>query len=126
MSYIFSLDMDHNGMLSLTEKNVQLISSILRVDPRYRDASRGAEGSVQQRFQAYGLTLDRYELYEIVIAINHIPYFYPDTSLASVFRVVDAISGIENLEGRLRKGDSSLVEEIAKATQVLASGENRH
>ena len=116
MSYKFTLDMDRNGMLSLTEKNVQLISSILRVDPRYRDAARGAEGSVQQRFHAYGLTQERYELYEIVIAINRIPFFYPDTRLASVFQVVDAISGIEDLEDRLRKGDSSLVEEIAKAT----------
>ena len=56
MSNNFSLDMDRNGMLSLTEKNVQLISSILRVDPRYRDAFRGAEGSVQQRFRSYGIT----------------------------------------------------------------------
>lgn len=116
MSYDFTLDMDHNGMLSLTEKNVQLISSILRVDPRCRDASRGVEGSVKQRFRSYGITQERYELYEIVMAINRIPYFYPDTSTASVFQVVDAISGIEDLEDRLRKGDSSLVEEIAKAT----------
>ena len=113
MAYDFTLDMDRNGMLSLTEKNVQLISSILRVDPRYRDAFRGAEGSVQQLFRIYGLTQDYRELTKIVIAICSVPsYFYTADVVA---RIVDVISGIEDLESSLRRGESSLVKEIAIA-----------
>ena len=113
MSYNFSLDTDRNGMLSLTEKNVQLISSILRVDSRYRDAFRGAEGSVQQLFRTYGLTQDYRELTKIVIAFSSVPsYFYTADVVA---RIVDVISGIGDLEYRLRRGESSLVEGIAKA-----------
>lgn len=114
MAYDFTLDMDRYGMLSLTEKNVKLIGSMLLVDSRYRDAFRGVEGSAQQLFKTYGITQERYSVTEIVVTLNeenatHLPVG------DGIRLTVDTICKIDDLEGRLKSGDAGLVDEIARA-----------
>lgn len=114
MAYDFTLDMDRYGMLSLTEKNVKLINSMLLIDSRYRDAFRGVEGSAQQLFKTYGITQERYRVTEIVVTLNeenatHLPVG------DGIRLTVDTICKIDDLEGRLKSGDAGLVDEIARA-----------
>lgn len=114
MAYGFTLDMDCNGMLSLTEKNVQLIGSILLIDSNYKDSFIGADGSAQQLFKTYGITQNLQELTKIIEALDkenstHLPVG------DGIRLTVNTICKKDDLEGRLKNGDADLVDEIAKA-----------
>ena len=121
---LYTLDFDANGVLALTEKNVTIINSVLRIDPTYRSSFDKTDSSSAFFYvRQYANSFEKNEsvIKEICKRINkenstHIYVSgHEKGSNQGLMLTVKAIVKIDNLKERLEKGDTEIVTTIANA-----------
>lgn len=120
----YELDMDDNNMLKLTEKNVRFIETAIKIDSSYRNASNKNNTDSAWNYvlsNKNNIQGNKEVIKEICRRIDKENSTHLSVSgtkkgeknNTGIDDTADYIASIQNLKGRLEKGDTNLVKEIA-------------